>query len=333
MMEEVKIKFLFIRFSSIGDIVLTTPVVRCLRQQVEGAEIHFLTKSNYAFLLKNNPYIDKIHVLKKFGTTINELRDEGFDYVIDLHHNLRSLRVKHRLKVIDFSFPKLNKEKFLLTNFKIDRLPDIHIVDRYFETVQLFDVENDMKGLDYFPDKYNPEEIHQIIGNNADKYMVVAIGGQHFTKKMPSAKIVELCRMLKCRIVLIGGNEDLDVATYIVKEADNDNLINACGILTVDQSAILIANAALIITHDTGMMHIAAAYHKIIFSVWGNTTPRFGMSPYLPDSRSMVFEVNDIKCRPCSKLGFKKCPRKHFDCMMKQNIALIAAEVNKIANQ
>jgi len=327
-------KILIYRISSIGDIILTTPVLRCLKELHPDAEVHYITRKRYSETLSSNPYISKLWLVKKSPMEIvDQLKAEKFNCMIDLHRNWRSQRLMAHLNIRYYTFNKLNVRKWIYTRFKINLLPDIHIVDRYFETVQLFDVENDMKGLDYFPDKYNPEEIHQIIGNNADKYMVVAIGGQHFTKKMPSAKIVELCRMLKCRIVLIGGNEDLDVATYIVKEADNDNLINACGILTVDQSAILIANAALIITHDTGMMHIAAAYHKIIFSVWGNTTPRFGMSPYLPDSRSMVFEVNDIKCRPCSKLGFKKCPRKHFDCMMKQNIALIAAEVNKIANQ
>jgi heptosyltransferase-2 len=149
-MEENEVKFLIIRFSSIGDIVLTTPIVRCLKQQVQGAVVHYLTKPQYGSIIENNPHIDKVHILKNFDETINELKDEGFDYIIDLHKSLRSWRFKNQLKVMDFSFPKLNREKWLMVNLKRDKLPDVHIVDRYFEAVKVFDVNNDNKGLDYF---------------------------------------------------------------------------------------------------------------------------------------------------------------------------------------
>ena len=121
-MDENEIKFLVIRFSSIGDIVLTTPIVRCLKQQVEGAVVHFLTKPAYASILESNPYIDKVHTLGNFHASINELRDEGFDYIIDLHKNIRTFRFKHKLKIMDFSFDKLNSEKFFLVNFKKNKL-------------------------------------------------------------------------------------------------------------------------------------------------------------------------------------------------------------------
>jgi ADP-heptose:LPS heptosyltransferase len=130
-------KFLIIRFSSIGDIVLTTPVIRCLKQQVPGAEVHFLTKKNFRGLVDPNPYVDKVQVLDgSWDLMIHQLQEENYDYIIDLHHNLRTLRIKRALKGVPaFSFRKLNFKKWLLTVFKINLLPAVHIVDRYLETL------------------------------------------------------------------------------------------------------------------------------------------------------------------------------------------------------
>src|SRR5438093_10063341 len=129
-------KILIIRFSSIGDIVLTTPVIRCLKKQVANAEIHYLTKKGYAPILSANPFVDKLHILDNdLDAVITELKRENFDLIVDLHHNLRSLKVKKSLKVPARSFNKLNIEKWLLTNLKLNVMPSEHIVDRYLKTV------------------------------------------------------------------------------------------------------------------------------------------------------------------------------------------------------
>src|SRR5215212_3647437 len=145
-------KFLVIRFSSIGDIVLTSPVVRCLKKQSPLSEIHYLTKPKFKMVMEHNPYIDKIHVLKDdWKQMIEELKEEKFDYIIDLHHNLRTLRVKKDLKVPAYSFNKLNIEKLVFVKLKWNVMPKhLHIIDRYMETVQSFGVANDGKGMDYF---------------------------------------------------------------------------------------------------------------------------------------------------------------------------------------
>ena len=132
--------------------MLTTPVIRCLKQQVDNAEVHYLTKSSFKEILADNPYIDKLHVLHNdFESLIDSLKKEHFDYIIDLHHNLRTLKVKKALgKIPAYSFNKLNVQKWLLTALKINLMPKVHIVDRYLDTIKTFNVKNDGKGLDYF---------------------------------------------------------------------------------------------------------------------------------------------------------------------------------------
>ncbi len=310
-----KIKFLIIRFSSIGDIVLTTPVVRNLKQQCEGAEIHYVTKKEYVYLLEHNPYIDKIHTLdKSLSALAEELRKEYFLYIIDLHNNLRTFRLKNKLRTSSFAFNKLNKEKWLMVNFKKNKLPDIHIVDRYMKTISFFIDENDMQGLDYFIPAKDEFDINKLPESHRNGYIAFAIGGQHFTKRMPESKIQSVCKLLKLPIVLLGDKNDAITAKEIEKNIGK-KIYNACGKYNLNQSASLVKQSKLLITHDTGLMHIAAAFKKRIVSIWGNTIPEFGMYPYLSDKDSAIVQVENLKCRPCSKIGFKKCPKKHFKCM------------------
>lgn len=318
-------KILIIRFSSIGDIVLTTPVIRCLKTQVKDAEIHFLSKEIFSDLLVNNPYIDKLHLLNKsFKDTLKQLKDENFDYIIDLHNNIRTLSVKINLRKKSASFNKLNLRKWLLVRFKINILPDIHIVDRYFETCKYFNITNDNKGLDFFipDDEYISK--NQLPKNFHYNYGVLVIGGKHFTKQIPDTLLIELCKTTKIPLILLGGKEDRIKAEHIRKQAENSDIFNACGSFSINQSASIIEQSQLVITSDTGLMHIASAFNKKIISVWGNTVPEFGMYPYLPNKqKSEIIENKSIKCRPCSKIGFEKCPKNHFDCMNKIDISLI----------
>lgn len=324
-------KFLIIRFSSIGDIVLTTPVVRCLRKQVPGAEIHFLTKQSFRGLLSGNPYIDKIHVLAdSFELMLHELKTEEYDYIIDLHHNLRTLRIKRFLKnVKSFSFNKLNVEKFVLTNLKINMLPGKHIVDRNMETLKSFSVTNDGEGLDYFIPEADVVDNKDLPTSHLHGYIAVVIGAALATKQLPLRKLKELCAAIDHPLILLGGKEDHANGKEIAA-IDDVKIYNACGKFNLNESADLVRRSKLVITHDTGLMHIAAALQKPIISVWGNTVPEFGMYPYYGKYSKQhydVVEVNKLWCRPCSKIGYKKCPRGHFKCM--ENIAV--AEIARLA--
>ena len=309
-------KVLIVRFSSIGDIVLTTPIIRCLKNQINGIEIHYLTKENFKSVLDCNPYIDVLHTIKSdISEAIPALKKENFDYVIDLHRNLRTLKLKLKLGVKSFSYNKLNWEKFLITTFKINKLPNQHIVNRYFETVEKLGVTNDNKGLDYFINTKDQVNINELLPTYfLNGYNALVVGGSYFTKQIPINKLNEICLKSSLPLVLLGGKEDFKSAESVFN-TNKLKTINLCGKLNLNQSASIINQSAKVITSDTGLMHIAAAYKKIIISVWGNTIPEFGMGPYLANEESQIVEVKNLSCRPCSKLGYKKCPLGHFKCM------------------
>jgi ADP-heptose:LPS heptosyltransferase len=308
-------KILIIRFSSIGDIVLTTPVIRCIKSTFPKVEVHVVTKQGFKDVLIHNPYIQTLHTFKEdINEVIPALKNEQFNCVIDLHNNLRSWRLKQALKVKAYNFDKLNVKKWLAVQFKSKTsLPAIHIVERYLKTVEVIGVKNDMKGLDYFiseAEHVNIKELFQL----SNPFTVLVVGGSYFTKQIPLTKLNEIVAKSKRRVILLGGKSDKAIADEVCKT--NPTVITACGLLSLNQSASVIQQAALVITSDTGLMHIAAAYGKKIISIWGNTIPEFGMDPYKAHTESVVLEVKNLNCRPCSKLGYKACPKKHFKCMM-----------------
>ncbi len=323
-------KILIIRFSSIGDVVLTTPVIRCLKQQLPEADIHFLTKEKFYPVISANPHLSGIHLLKdNMPSLLRELREENFDFIVDLHKNLRSLRVKKALKIPSGTFKKLNSSKWLLVNLKIDRLPKVHIVDRYFGAVEKLAVKNDGLGLEYFIPDEDELQLTDLPPTHADGFIAFVIGGMHNTKMLPEERMTELCKLIEKPIVLLGGPGDREKGERLV-QACGRNLYNSCGLFNINQSASVIRLADKVVTHDTGLMHIAAAFRKEIHSLWGNTVPAFGMFPYLPqgEGRSYIHEVEGLACRPCSKIGYAKCPKKHFRCMMDQDLHALADKIN-----
>lgn len=324
-------KVLILRFSSIGDIVLTTPVIRTLKTQLPDSEVHYATKAAYQGILEENPYVDKIYTLDgSLRALIRALKKEKYDVVIDLHHNLRTLRVKWALGVKSHSFPKLNWEKWLLTTFKINRLPNVHIVDRYMQTVAPLGVTMDNLGLDYFIPENDEMPMEWLPASHRGSYAAFVVGAKFGTKRLPVTRMIELCDRINKPVVLLGGKEDTEIAAEIesffekrdttaeyeegLRELGKKTLIfNAVGKCNLNQSASLIRQATWVFSHDTGLMHIAAAFKKPIYSIWGNTVPAFGMYPYR--TKFTVFENNKLNCRPCSKIGYNQCPKGHFKCM------------------
>lgn len=311
-------KILVIRFSSIGDVVLTTPVVRCLAQQLPGAEIHFITKKAFLPVLEGNPYIHRIITI---GSSVKEqladLKAEQYDVVIDLHRNVRTLRLKWALGRKSYAFPKKNVAKWMLTNWKIDRMPNVHVVDRYFEAVRALGVQNDGLPCDLFLNESDAVELPAEIASG--KFIVVAMGAQFATKQLPVPLMKSILSEVNVPIVLLGGPTDNERAEALKSELKSLNLIDFCGKLSLRQSAYVLSRASALLTGDTGLMHIATAFRVPVISVWGNTVPAFGMYPYAQPELYSIHEVTGLSCRPCSKIGYQTCPKKHFNCMQLQD--------------
>lgn len=326
-------KILLIRFSSIGDIVLTSPVIRCLHTQLSNCEIHYLTKPAYHTILKDNPNISKVHLLEKpLNKTLKKIKGEQFDLIIDLHKNLRTYLLTAFSKTKTISFNKLNFEKWLMVNFKINRLPDQHLVDRYFDSLKHLGIVNDGEGLDFYIHKDN----HLNLPFLTKPYVAIAVGAKHHTKKIPLENLLKIVSKIEYSMVLLGDKNDSKTASLIVNQFKS-KVVNYCGQFNLQQSAFLIQKAKAVLTGDTALMHIAAAFNKPLFSVWGNTIPQLGMFPYLFENEKQVslhemniYEQPNLSCRPCSKIGYNKCPKEHFKCMRNINTTEITADINQL---
>jgi len=304
-------KILVIRFSSMGDIIYTTPVVRCLKQ-LPGVEVHFLTKPAFKYIYDNNPYLDKLLLLKEnLSDTIEEIKGEHYDYLIDLHSNLRTAIIKLRTGIKSSTYNKQRISKWLSLKFKLKLVEPVHLVDRYLKTVKFLGVVNDNLPIDYYLKKNH--RLSKLLPASHQQFIAFVIGATHFTKRMPNEKVISICKKLNLPVVLLGGNDVKANGDEIV-EAIGPYVYNACGITTLDESVFLVQKAEKVIGFDTGLTHIAEAFNKPIVSIWGSTMPELlGVQPYMV-KQSLVAGI-DLPCRPCSKFGQAACPLGHFKCM------------------
>ena len=328
-------KFLLIRFGAIGDVVLTTPVIRGLKKQLPLAEIHYLVRPQFAPVIANNPFVDVIHQYRESDTIAEQLISEKFDAVVDLQNDAGSRFIRNKLGVGSFIVNKRNFRRFLFKRLKWNLMPDEHEVDRNLEAVAPLGVVNDGEGLDYFIPKQEEVTEKDIPASHHLGYIAMVTGGSYFTKKMPVEKIQALCAAIHHPIMLLGGKEDFDTA-YAISQADPVKIYNACGKFSLNESADLLKKSKLVISHDTGLMHIAAALKKPVISIWGSTTPSFGMTPYygshfLEQNKNPFdnVQVRKLWCRPCTDIGRDECPQGHFKCMKKISIEEIQQLVNK----
>lgn len=322
-------RILVIRFSSIGDIILCSPVFRLLKKELK-AEVHWLTKSSFSFVNEHNPYIDQIHKFNdNFEEVVEELKLEDFDLIVDLHKNLRSWRFKRSLGITSLTFDKRNLEKWILVNFQRDYMKEPrHLVDRYLESLSSLGIKDDGEGLDYF---YVPNTLNPL---SVGPYIAYGIGGTYTTKKMPAEHIIRHFGELPLTLVLLGGKTE-EKAAEIIKSQLGERCINMVNQCDLHTTAKILEDASYVISHDTATMHIAAAFRKKILSVWGATSPGLGMHPYLPKQfkrHSVILEKENLSCHPCSKLGNDKCPKGHFKCLTALDQEKVIQKINELLN-
>lgn len=324
-------KVLIIRFSSIGDIVLTTPVIRSLKAGLPEVEIHYLTKAAYAGLLQPNPHISQLHLLTNdnWKPLLRQLKAERFDHILDLHHNLRSLRIKLSLRRPATSFDKKNLTKFRMVRFKTPKLQVPHIVERYGKTLHALGLTLDEGGLDFFLPPEAESRARVLLSETGwtTTPLAVVLGATYATKRWLPEYFADTLEAYQQPVILIGGPDAREEAR-IIREQVKVPLLDAVGNYSLAEAAALMKACHAVLTHDTGFMHIAAAMQLPVYSLWGNTVPEFGMTPYR--SPHVILETPDLACRPCSKIGFDQCPKGHFRCMRdlkpEQVLAALKAE-------
>lgn len=322
-------KILVIRFSSMGDVIYTTPVVRCLKQQLPGAEVHFLTKAAFKYIYDNNPYVDKLHLLKStLNETIADIRAENFDYIIDLHNNLRTSIIKFKTGIKSSTYNKQTVRKWLQLKLHLKNLvAPTHLVERYMQTVGFLGVKNDGKPIDYYiKAEYSLEAL--LPASHQNSYIAFIIGATHFTKRMPNYKIINICKQIDLPVVLLGGS-DVRANADEIENAVGGKIYNACGKTTLDESVYLVSRSRKVIGFDTGLTHIAEAFNVPIASIWGSTVPELlGVQPYQVKGAEVI--GIELSCRPCSKFGLEKCPLGHFNCMNNITEGIVVTYANNV---
>jgi len=301
-----------------GDVILTTPIVRALRQAYPRATIHFLTKPQFAEVLFHNPNIDKIVTLDaRLSDTIERLKLEKYHYVVDLHKNMRSHLIKWLLCKPSSTFPKANGKKWLMTKLK-RQMSVPHIVNRYALALKPLGIRLDDNGLEVYlsaqQKKWSQEAVDQWFIGRQRQLVGMVLGATHYTKRWPKERVLEFIdNQLDIPFILLGGPTETEVADWLIAHTKNSHVVNAAGKFSILESAALMQHCSLVVTNDTGLMHIAAAFQLPMVTLWGNTVPGFGMTPY--KAAYEVAEVKDLPCRPCSRIGYKACPKGHFKCM------------------
>jgi heptosyltransferase-2 len=316
-------KILIIRLSSIGDIVLSTPLIRLLRNKFPSAQIDFVIKKEFAELLKFNPHLTNLiefdtgNGFKELLRLKSRILKERYDLIVDIHNNLRSvfLRTFSGARVL-----KVNKrvfKRFLLVKFKINLYKNITpVAERYIETVSQLSIKNDNQGLELFV----PKDIIDIAKDkinfsNSDRYIAIAPSAKHETKRWLPERFAEvgnrLSEKFNAKIILMGGKEDEQICKLIETMMKNKP-INVCGKTSLLESAGILSLCEMLITNDSGLMHIGSAMKTKVVAIFGSTVKEFGFFPY--GTKSVVVEKS-ISCRPCSHIGRDKCPKKHFKCM------------------
>ena len=329
-------KTLVIRFSSAGDIILTSLFVRALRKRFPESSITYLTKESFASLVQGSPYIDTVLTIQNHAglSEVKALRQgllrEEYDLVFDLHNSLRSKLVRLGLGRKRFIFKKPTFKKWLLVRLKINHLrPIVPIPERYLQVGKELGLVNDHNGLDVslepFDSLHNKDITYPLI--------VFAPGSQHYTKRWPAERYATLGQQIlneyNGTIVLLGSNAELETCQQVEQGIQSHReVINLAGKTTLTQAATVIQNASLVIANDSALGHVAAGCKVPLLSIFGSTVEEFGFAPYASDVH--VIQNKELACRPCTPIGRSDCPQQHFNCMLSISTDVVFKKVKQI---
>jgi len=336
--EQSNSRILIIRLSSMGDVVLTSKLIRNLRNNFKNSIIKFITNKEYEDLIKYNPNLNDYLLYEKYNLQKIEnirqyLSEFNPDLIIDLQNSKRSKELIKNLTKNTFKFDKRTFYKLLLVYTKINKKTKYELIpDLYCKTLKLSNFQIDNLGLEIW--LKNNENYENIINRKyyrKNKYKITVAPGATFkTKQIPEDILIKilknLSKNLEIEYFLIGGNKEKDISKKIEQEIDS---INYTGNLSILETAEIIDQSDLLITNDTGIMHIASARRTPTIVFYGGTIPNFGFVPY--HTPHIIFE-NDLWCRPCSHIGRNFCPFINFNCMKNFNVVEISDKIIAFLN-
>ncbi len=337
-------KILLLRLSSIGDIVLTTPLIRALRRSFPQARIDFVVKTNFAELVAHNPHLNTVHRVNAEAGWLGlvqlgrHLRSMRYDAVLDLHRNFRT---SFLTRICSASFvgryQKPLVRRWLFVKFKaatMQQIPPVYL--RYFDAAESLKVQDEGGGTELFWNEAHETEARKVLQragwNEQQPLLCLAPGAGYFTKRWPVEYFAEIARQLQARradfsVAILGSAQDYELGKFIRAQCERP-ILDLTGQCSVLATAAILKRSRLLLANDSGLMHIAEAVGTPVIALFGSTTRELGFFPQR--ASSLVIEHEALSCRPCSHLGYQACPAGHFRCMKELTPQTVFREIEKV---
>ncbi len=320
-------RILMIRLSSLGDIILTTPVLRLLRESWPAARIDFVLKTEFQEVLRAHPCVDRLVLVdtrEPLRHTIRALRETHYDLVLDLHRTWRSVWLYHGSRARQrLAYRKYTLRRALLVHCKWNTLPyTASVPERYALPLRRLGVDRPLTQPEIYVDAGSTLAVEQYLADAGLHavprcWIAVAPGARWKTKQWPVERFASAAQELAARydatIVMLGDRDDRAVAQAF-RQHVTAPVIDTVGQLPLMQTAALLQQCRLLLCNDSGLMHMATALSVPVVAVFGPTVEAFGFYPFLAAAQVVS---HPLACRPCTTKGANRCPRIHHDCMQR----------------
>lgn len=337
--------FLLVRLSSLGDVVLSTHLPRLIRNRFPNSKIFVATSLNYSEVFAYNPYVDEVLLVDtslSASESANIFREQVhpvFDVVVDLQNNIRSRALRKGLGKQYTTYPKHRLEKLLLVHAKKFPLRTTHVTQRYLSALEQFNVIDDGKGLElWLPNELSKQDYPPRAKSHSTftKNVALVPGAKHPTKQWAKEQWVnlaeELYSLYQSGVVLVGGESEYALCKWIEQELSQKAIpvTNCANSTSIVSTAKNLDECSLVISNDSGVMHIAAARNIPQIAIFGSTVTHFGFAPV--NKHSVVVENNVLSCRPCTHIGKASCPKGTMECLTSITPQQVLSAITQLEN-
>jgi ADP-heptose:LPS heptosyltransferase len=324
-----------IRISSLGDIVLISPIIRCLYQQLEQPELILLTHKDMLPLFEHNPFLHKAIAYdpSEPEKSAAEFLACMLDLIVDLQKNLRSSFLKLGAGLPVLTFSKQNVRKWKMVNLKNGQ-GCRHVVLRMLQGLNALGISDDGLGVElHLPAEETSEDSWKQRFHGG--YIAIGIGSAHATKALSMEFLTSFLARQSLPCVLLGGPND-QLKGEALQAKFPERVRSLCGQTDLLTTAYWVRDSAHVVSGDSFIMHLAACFSKPLDVVWTNTVPEFGMEPYYGTAQAFkakYHQTKELNCRPCTKTGFSACPKGHFNCMNRISAWIVQSSLDMVFDE